>query len=131
MSTDSGSPIQPRKPFRVDLPHIRTLRIRRVRVEPPKLAHFDSSLSDRPEAIEFLAEVDGDVPIRAYGPALFVGDVEVNQSERVDRTTWRFLALEPERLKPDAPISWGWMKDPESARQRTQYRFVLEEPRAR
>jgi hypothetical protein len=61
--------------------------------------------------------------VRAHGPALFVGDVEVNQSERVDKTTWRLLAFEPERLKAGAPISWGWMRDPQTARQATKFRY--------
>ena len=97
MSTDAGSPIAPRKPFSLDLPHIRTLRIRRIPFEPPKLEHFKSSLSRYKEAIECIVDTDGPVPVRTYGPALFVGDVEVNQSERVDNTAWRLLAFEPER----------------------------------
>jgi hypothetical protein len=121
MPTDAGSPIPPH-----DLPHIRKLWIRRIPFEPPKLEHFTSSLSRYKEAIEFIVETDGAVPVRAYGPALFVGDVEVNQSERVDKTTWRLLAFEPERLKSGAPISWGWMKDPETARQRTEFRYEVE-----
>jgi hypothetical protein len=125
MSTDAGSPIGGREPFSLDLPRIRSLRMRRVPFQPPKLDHFESSLSRHKEAIEFIGETDGAVPARAYGPALFVGDVEVNHSERLDETTWRFLAFEPERLKVGAPISWGWMKDPEPARQRTQFRYEL------
>jgi hypothetical protein len=126
MSTDAGSPIEPRKPFSLDLPHIRKLRIRRIAFEPPKLEHFKSSLSRYKEAIEFIVETDGPVPARAYGPALFVGDVEVDQSERVDDTTWRLLAFEPERLKAGAPISWGWMRDQETARQPTNFRYEVE-----
>jgi hypothetical protein len=90
------------------------------------LTYFRSSLSDEQEAIEFLVETDGEVPVRDYGPALFVGGVEINQSERVDPTTWRFLAYNTEPLKRNAAISWGWMKDPKPARQRTKYRFVIE-----
>jgi hypothetical protein len=126
MSTDAGSPIARREPFSLELPRIRELRIRHIPFEPPKLEHFGSSLSRFKEAIEFIVETDGAVPARAYGPALFVGDVEVDQSERVDETTWRLLAFEPERLKRGAPISWGWMKDPEAARQPTKFRYELE-----
>jgi hypothetical protein len=126
MSTDAGSPIAPRRPFSLGLPHIRRLQIRRISFEPPKLENFKSSLSRYTEAIEFIAETDGEVPVRAYGPALFVGDVEISHSERVDKTTWRWLAFEPEDLKAGAPISWGWMKDPEMNRQRTTFRYKLE-----
>ena len=92
MSTDGGSPIRPRVPFPIDLPGIRELRIRRIPFEAPKLEHFDSSVSKHREAVEFTVETEGQIPVRAYGPALFVGDVEVNQSERVAETTggcWR------------------------------------------
>jgi hypothetical protein len=126
MSSDAGSPIAPRKPSAVDLPRIRELRIRRIPFEPPKLEHFKSSLARHKEAVEFIVETEGEVPVRAYGPALFVGDVEVNQSERMGKTTWRLLAFEPERLKSGAPISWGWMKDPPAARQATTYSYQAE-----
>jgi hypothetical protein len=132
MSTDGGSLIPPRPPVSLDLPRIRDLRIRRIPFEPPKLEYFESSLARYREAVEFLVETEGPLPVRAYGPALFVGDVEVNQSERVGDASWRLLEFEPERLKPGAPISWGWMKDPEGARQPTRFRYELEgdrEPR--
>jgi hypothetical protein len=122
-STDGQSPSEPGTRT---LPRIRELRIRRIAFEPPKLEHLESSRSRSREAIEFVVETDGAVPARAYGPALFVGDVEVDQSERVDETTWRLLAFEPERLKPGAPISWGWMKDPESARRPTPFRYEVQ-----
>lgn len=126
MSTDAGAPLRPRPPFPIDLPRIRELKIRRIPFEPPKLEYFESSLSRYREAVEFIVETDGPVPMRAYGPALFVGDVEVNQSERVGATTWRLLAVEPGRLENGAAISWGWMKDPAGARQATRYRYEVE-----
>src|SRR5262245_25813408 len=129
MTTDAGSPIQPRKPFAPTLPQIRSLRIRSIRFEPPQLTYFTYSQPERRVVIDFLAETDREVPGRTYGPALFVGDVEINQSERIDRTTWRFLAFSPERLKVGDPISWGWMKDPEPARRPTGYRFAVEDER--
>ena len=126
MSTDAGSPIPPRRPFPIDLPLIKDLKNRRVRFEPPQLQHVRSSQTEQ-LAVEFIAETDGEVPTRSYGPALFVGDVEVNQSERLDRTRWRLLAFDPDRLEIGAPISWGWMKDPQSARHPTPFRYRVEE----
>jgi hypothetical protein len=123
MSTDAGSPISAVPPSVPLLPHIRGLRIRRIGFEAPQHAHFTSRLTDRRTAVEFLVETDGPVPARNYGPALFVGDVEVNQSERLDETTWRLVALDPDQLSSGAPISWGWMKDPETVRQPTEYRY--------
>lgn len=123
MSTDSGSPIRPREPLSPDLPPIRNIRIRRRQFEPPKLANFRSRLPAGSEVVEFVVETYGDVPARAYGPALFVGDVEVDQSEKVGASTWRFLAFEPRRLREGEPITWGWMKDPKRSRQKTDFRF--------
>jgi len=131
MSTDAGSLIPSRPPFSTDLPGLRDLRIRRIPFDPPKLEHFESSLARYREAVEFLVETEGPVPVRAYGPALFVGDIEVNQSERVGDTTWRLLAFEPERFEVGAPISWGWMKDPDAARQPTRFRYDMEGGKAK
>lgn len=122
MTTDAGSPVSAVPPSGPQLPNLRRLRIRRTRYEAPRREHFTSTLIETKDAVEFLVETDGPIPARAYGPALFVGNVEVNQSERLDETTWRLLAFDPERLKPGAPISWGWMKDPEAARQPTEFR---------
>lgn len=126
MSTDAGSPIRGRKPFVIELPRILSLMIRRVEFTAPRFEHVDSSLSLHKQAAEFIVETDGLIPARAYGPALFVGDVEVSQSERIGDTTWRFLEFEPERLEPGAPISWGWMKDSKRARRRTEFRYEVE-----
>jgi hypothetical protein len=125
MSTDAGSPIAPRPPFLIDLPRILSIRIHRVKFEAPKLEHFESSLSRYKQAIEFIIETDGVVPTRAYGPALFVGNVEISNSELIGKTTWRFLHFEPEELKPGAPISWGWMKDPKKNRMRTEFLYEV------
>jgi hypothetical protein len=126
MSTDSGIPIESSPLFVIDLPKIIRIKISRVRFEPPELEYFQSSLSQYDQAIEFMVETDGVVPIRAYGPALFVGDVEVNHSEYMGGTTWRFLYFETERLQPGASIWWGWMKDPENERLQTQFRYEIE-----
>lgn len=125
MSTDAGMPIAPRPPFLIDLPSVVGLTIRQTKFDPPEHRHFKSKLARFSEAIEFIVEVDGEVPTRAYGPALFIGDVEVNQSERIGKTTWRFLHFEPDRLTPGAPIFFGWMKDPERQRSQTSFRYSV------
>lgn len=126
MSTDAGSPIAPQPPFSLDLPRITSLRIRRVKFEAPSLEHFKSSLARHRQAIEFIIQTDGVVPTRAYGPALFVGNVEISNSERMGKTTWRFLHFEADTLTPGAPISWGWMKDSKEKILRTEFRYEVE-----
>lgn len=123
MSFDSDARIPPRPPFSVALPKVCGIAMRRVPFQAPRLDHFKSRLARYTEAIEFIVETDGEVPIRNYGPALFIGDEELHESERIGKTTWRFLAFEPDRLKAGAPISWGWMKDPRAARLPTDYHY--------
>lgn len=128
VTNDPGSFISPRPVTNLALPPIRDLRIRRIPYEQPNLEHFRSSLGRHDEAIEFIVELEpGEVATRAYGPALFVGDVEIRHSERLGKTTWRFLEFELNRLEAGAAISWGWMKDPPESRQRTPFRYELTE----
>jgi hypothetical protein len=123
MSFDSSAPIPPRPPFTVALPRVLNIVMRRVPFQPPELVHFKSRLAHYQEAIEFIVETDGDVPTRNFGPALFIGDEEVHDSERLGKTTWRFLAFELDRLQTGAPIDWGWMKDRREARLPTGFRY--------
>jgi hypothetical protein len=111
----------------VELPSLLALQIRRVRFEPPKWKHFESRLARHREAIEFLAETSAPIPDRAYGPALFVGELEIHEAQQMDATTLRFLAFEPDKLEQGAPITWGWMKDPADQRQVTRFRFTVDD----
>jgi hypothetical protein len=106
---------QARSAPQIGLPRVTKMRICRV-----------ASRSTATKAIEFIIETDGEVPVRSYGPALFVGDVEINQSERIRATTWRLLALDPERLKPGTFIYWGWMKARPDERINTRFRYEVE-----
>src|SRR5262245_12011696 len=103
VTNDPGSFISPRPVTDLALPPIRDIRIRRIPYEQLKLEHFRSSLSRHKEVIEFVVELGpGEVATRAYGPALFVGDVEIRHSERLGKTTWRFIEFEPDRLQVGA-----------------------------
>jgi hypothetical protein len=100
--------------------------MRRIEFQAPRLQHFESKLARYKEAIEFIVQTDAPLPIRAYGPALFIGNIEINNSEVTGETTLRFLHFEPEGLKSGARISWGWMKDRPKDRLRTGFRYELE-----
>src|SRR5215475_6658191 len=127
MSTDSGSPIPQRPGGTPTLPGILRLKIRLIHYNVPKLRYFKSPPARLRQAIEFKLETDGPIPARAYGPALFVGEFEINHSERLNDTTWRLLSFAPKKLKPGAPIYWGWMKDPPALRQPTEFRYALDD----
>jgi hypothetical protein len=75
--------------------------------------------------VEFMVRTDGPIPVRALGPALFVGDVAVTECERVEDTLYRFLAFDIDQLRQGAPIAWGWMKDPVPQRKSTRFTFSL------
>jgi hypothetical protein len=102
------------------------MRIQRIPFQAPRLENFTSRLAQYAEAIEFIVELDGPIPTRALGPALYIGDIEVHESERLNDTTWRFLAFDSDRLQIGAPISWGWMADPPQLRIPTQFRYEVQ-----
>jgi hypothetical protein len=129
MPTDSSNrlPSAPKPDWR--LPSVIDIKIRRVRFEPHKHKHFKSALARFKQAIEFRVKTSGPVPARALGPALFVGDTEVSESELVggETTSLRFLSFFPKTLPPGAPISWGWMGATRRERQKTEFRYDLKE----
>lgn len=123
MFIDVTQPISEGRRPEWDLPEIVELQIRRIPYEPPKLRNFKSSLSKYKEAVEFLVHTSGPIPARALGPALFVGDVQVIESQQVEGNVYRFLAFDLERLQPGAPIGWAWINTPEEQRKETRFRY--------
>ena len=123
MSIDSSQPMAegPRPAW--DLPEIRDIEIRRIPFEPRRLRNFESALADYQEVAEFLVRTSGPIPARALGPALFVGNVQVIESEQVEDDLYRFLAFDLDRLESDAPIRWGWINAPEEEQQQTEFRY--------
>ena len=123
MSIDSSQPMAEGPRPEWDLPEIRNIEIRRILFEPRRPRNFESALASYKEAAEFLVRTSGPIPARALGPALFVGDVQVVESEQVESDQYRFLAFDPDRLEPGAPISWGWINAPEQQRRETEFRY--------
>jgi hypothetical protein len=121
MSTDSGNlePEAPKPDF--ELPELVDLRVRRVHFEAPKLRNFRSTFAEQHEAVEFVITTDRPIPIRALGPALFVGKTPVTDARPLrKKNAYRFLAFDPQSLKPGAPISLGWSGQPRGER-RSQF----------
>jgi hypothetical protein len=123
MSIDSSQPMPEGPRPEWNLPEILNIEIRRIPFEPPTLRNFESSLADYSEAVEFLVRTSGPIPARALGPALFVGDVQVIESEQVEANQYRFVAFDLDRLEPGAPISLGWINAPEHQRRETEFRY--------
>lgn len=123
MSTDSTQPMPegPRPAW--DLPEIRNIEIRRVTFEPRRPRNFESALADHKEVVEFLVRTRGPIPARGLGPALFVGKVQVIESEQVEDDHYRFLAFDLDRLEPGAPIRWGWTNALEEEQRETGFQY--------
>jgi hypothetical protein len=124
MATDSGTPHQ--FPNVIDIskvPDVVSLKIRRRRFEPARrvtrkgVDHFVS------DAVEFEVKLSEAFPVRALGPALWVGNEALTAAD-TEGLTYRFFAFEPDRLKPNAPIALGW-SSPSEARKETTYRFAM------
>jgi hypothetical protein len=108
MTSDSGArrPDPPRADF--SMPKVVDIQIRATKFEAPRLRNFASSLASSDDAVEFIVKTDGPIPIRALGPALYVGETAVTEVTEVGPNTYRFVAPTRERLEQDASISLSW-----------------------
>src|SRR5215813_2191221 len=125
MAIDSSRPLPTAPRPKWELPAIVDIKTRRTVVPAPVHKHFRSALPDRRDAVEFLVRTSGPIPARALGPALFVGDVEVAESQEAGENLYRFFAFDLDRLKSRAPIAFGWMGATKSERIRTKFRYEL------
>jgi hypothetical protein len=125
MTADAGSPEpkEPRPDF--ELPELVDVRIRRVTYEPPKLRNFRSALADERQAVEFVVTTDRPIPIRALGPALYVGGTALTETKPLrKRNTYRFFAFDTDALEPGAPISLGWSGQPSGERRESRFTYT-------
>jgi hypothetical protein len=123
MTIDTAQPLSggPRPEW--DLPEILDIQTRHISFKANQPRHFKSALAEYKEAVEFMVHTSGPVPARALGAALFVGDVQVTESQQADNNLYRFLAFDLDRLKPGAPIRWGWINTPKEQQQGTRFRY--------
>lgn len=105
------------------LPEVIDIKIRLIAYHAPQLRNFKSKFARYNKAIEFVVKIDRSIPARALSPAIFVDNVQIIEGEIIDRNTIRFLSFEPDKLKEDAPISWGWQDDLNEFRKRTGFRY--------
>jgi hypothetical protein len=124
MATDFGTPHHyPHIVNLSKLPDVVSLEIRRRHFDQPRrvtrkgVDHFVS------EAVEFEVRISEAFPVRALGPALWVGN-EALTSADAEGLTYHFFAFEPDKLKPNALISLGW-SSPSEGRKETGYRFTI------
>jgi hypothetical protein len=111
MTSDPGAVEPQSPPPDFSLPGIKSVQRRPAQFRPRR-RNFESALPDVDHAIEFLVETDAPIPTRALGPVLHVGDAVLTEVEQDDETHYRFVALRPEQLSPDAAVRLGWSGEP-------------------
>jgi hypothetical protein len=107
-SLDDGiGPEEPRAEEPLTLPGLRSVVARRVRYGEPRRFVSDGEESSESDVIEIDVETDEEFYLAGTGPALFVGDVPITDSERVGDRQYRFFAPASLPLEEGAPIALG------------------------
>jgi hypothetical protein len=105
------------------LPDIVTVEIRHARYKEPIRTYVTPvEIAEYGEAIEFELTTSAELPIRAYPPVLYVGDVVVPDFQQLERERYIFRAYDPSGLTEGAPIALGWPNDREG-RRATSFRY--------
>lgn len=132
MITDAE--LRPERPDRKwRLPEILRLTIERIPYEPKKYRFAKSAYAEFAEAIAFVLETTGDLPVdRATSASLYVGDQEITHLEKLDKNLYRFLVFgeRARLLEEGAPIFLGWPGAPEE-RRKTEYYYATPPPMGR
>lgn len=104
---DDGSRTGNPRAMRPGVPGIKSAVARRVRY--PKPRRFFTAGREHAEAdvLEVDVETDADFPIAGTGPALFVGDVVLIDSERICERRYRFFAPASTPVAKDASVALG------------------------
>jgi hypothetical protein len=89
------------------LPGLKSAVARSVRHEPPRRFLTAGEEHAESDVIEIDVETDSEFYVGGTGPALFVGDVPVLDSERIAENRYRFFAPASAELEEGAPIALG------------------------
>jgi len=89
------------------VPGLTSVIARSVRYESPRRFFTNGEEHAESEVIEIDVETDAEFYIGGTGPALFVGDVPIVDSERIGDRRYRFFAPASVALKAGAPVTLG------------------------
>jgi hypothetical protein len=125
MSSDDGRrlPDLPRPDF--TMPRVVDIEVRAIKFKQPRHRNFTSSLPRGGDGVEFIVKTDGPIPIRALGPALYVGETAVTEVTEIGPNTYRFVAPARKGLARNAPISLSWTGQPPKDVNGTTFRYRL------
>lgn len=125
MSNDSGERIPEGARPDFSMPKVVDIQMRPTTHEPRRLRNFESTVRASDDAVEFIVKTESPIPIRALGPALYIGDTAVTEVEEIGENTYRFVAPAQRELAQDAAVHLGWTGQPPTTREATAFRFRL------
>jgi hypothetical protein len=105
------------------LPQVEWVRFARIRYDEPREIALGAKVVRLDEAGEVEVQFAEDPPIRALAPAVWVGDVMLTESTRVDEGRYRFVAPFPDALERGAPVAVGWAGGANPRPEKTVSRF--------
>lgn len=107
IGNDGSARERPGAPAPPLLPALKAVLGRRVRYRAPRRFVTAGREYTAAEVIEIDVETDAEFATAGTGPALFIGDVVIADSERVGERKYRFFAPGTTKLKEGAPIALG------------------------
>ena len=125
MSGDAGERLPDAPRVELSMPRVLNVRLRETTFERRPTRNFASSLPSGGDAVEFVVETDGPIPIRALGPALYVGETPVTEVTEIGPNTYRFVAPTRKGLERDAAIRLSWTGEPPGEREGAAFRYRL------
>lgn len=123
MSFDTAGHVPPYKDVNLwHLPDVLAVEVHHVRYKRPRRHTIQGKDHEISEAVEITIETSEPFIIRALNPVLFVGDIALTATEGESDHRYRFLAFQPDDLKPGMPISIAW-NSPGAPRKATSFAY--------
>jgi len=107
LPNDAATREPPREERPISLPKLKTATARHVQQEKPRRFVTQGTEYFETDVIEIDVETDGDFAIAGTGPALFVGEVPVVDSEKLGPHRYRIFAPGSTTLPKDALLALG------------------------
>jgi len=107
LPNDGAAREPPREERPISLPKLKAAIARRVQQEKPRRFVTQGKEYFETDVIEIDVETDGDFAIAGTGPALFVGEVPIVDSEKLGPHRHRFFAPGSTTLPKDALLALG------------------------
>ena len=109
------------------LPEVLSIEASKVNYPQSRLYYVETRPVLATEAVEIIVRTAKPFPVRAWSPAIFVGEVPVVEYETAGPKAYRFFAYDLKSLREGSSISLGWPQFPER-RVQTPFVFRLEAP---